>query len=277
MMKKITLTTFLVLIFACFASAQFYYKDIISNNQLLKEMALYKQNKIRSVNIKSFDDDGSESDGFICEKKLSKNYRKSELFTRTNVSSASLFISTFNTSGLLEQTYDSSVISVSVNKYAYNDQNKIISILSAVRSVDDDFVNEITEEHIYVYNEKNVPEKMVRVKNKYDSTIILFLADENNNINMEKDTKSGGKYYYYYDAKNRLTDIVHSYEYKPDLLAEYLFEYNNMNELIQMTATEEGGGDYYIWKYTYINGLRSMEKCYSKEKRLMGRIEYEYK
>jgi hypothetical protein len=46
---------------------------------------------------------------------------------------------------------------------------------------------------------------MIRVKNKYDSTTILFSADENNNISIEKDTKSGSKYYYYYDAKNRLT------------------------------------------------------------------------
>lgn len=276
-MKKITVTTVLVLVLASFASAQFYYKDIISNNQLIKEMAIYKENKIRSVIIKSFDDDGSESDGFICEKNISKNYRKTELFTRTNVSSASLFISTFNTRGLLEQTYDSSVISVSINKYSYNDQNKIISILSTVRSVDDDYVNEIVEEHIYVYNEKNIPEKMVRVKNKFDSTIILFLADENNNISMEKDTKSGSKYYYYYDPKNRLTDIVHSYEFKPDLKAEYLFEYNNLDQLSQMTSIEEGGSDYYIWKYTYNDRLRSMEKCYSKEKRLMGRIEYGYK
>lgn len=265
------------MIFACFARAQFYYKDILSNNQLLKEMALYKENKIRSVIIKSFDFDGSESDGFFCEKKLSKDYRKTELFTRTNVSSASLFISTFNKSGLLDQTYDSSVISVSVNKYSYNERNKIKSILSVIRSVDDDFVNEIAEEHIYIYNEKDIPEKMIRVKNKYDSTSILFLADESNNITMEKDTKTGSKYYYYYDDKNQLTDIVHSYEYKPALKAEYLFEYNNLGQVSQMTATEEGGSDYYVWKYTYNNGLRIKEKCFSKEKRLMGTIEYEYK
>ncbi len=44
-----------------------------------------------------------------------------------------------------------------------------------------------------------------------------------------------------------------------------------------MTTTEEGGSYYYIWKYTYDNGLRLKEKCFSKEKRLMGTIEYEYK
>ena len=276
-MKKISTTAFLVLLYACAARAQFYYKDIISNNQLLKEMAVYKENKVRSVIIKSFEDDGSESDGFFCEKNLSKDYKKVELFTRSNVSGASLFTSWFNNKGQLMRTNDSSVISVTVNNYSYDDQNRIKSIVSSVRSSDDDFVNEILEEHIYQYNENNLPEKMTRVKNKYDSTTILFLPDEKNNISIEKDTKSGSKYYYYYDEKNRITDIVHSNEFKPALLADYLFEYDNANQLTQMTTTEEGGSYYYIWRYTYNNGLRSMEKCYSKEKRLMGRIEYEYK
>ena len=276
-MKKIPATAFLVLVFACSARAQFYYKDIISNNQLLKEMALYKENKIRSVNIKSFEDDGSESDGFFCEKSISKDYKKVELFTRSNVSGASLFTSWFNSKGQLLQTNDSSAISVSVNIYSYDDQNRVKSIVSSVRSADDDFVNEILEEHLYSYNAQNLPEKMIRIKNKRDSTTILFSADEKNNIAIEKDTKNGSKYFYYYDDKNQLTDIVHANEYKQALLPDYLFEYNNANQVTQMTTTEEGGSYYYIWRYTYNNGLRTMEKCYSKEKRLMGRIEYEYK
>jgi hypothetical protein len=44
-----------------------------------------------------------------------------------------------------------------------------------------------------------------------------------------------------------------------------------------MTATEEGGSYYFIWKYTYADGLRIKESCFSKERRLMGTIEYEYK
>ncbi len=267
----------MVLCFVFTADAQFYYRDILSNDQLRKEMSLYKENKVRSVIIKSFDEDGSESEGFFCEKTISKNYKKTEFFTRSNVSGASLFISYFNENGQLIKTNDSSVISVSINIYTYDDQNRVKSILSSVRSTDDDFVNEITEEHIYVYNDQNIPEKMIRVKNKYDSSTILFLTDEKNNIGIEKNTKTGGKYFYYYDNKNRLTDIVHTNEYKQQLLPDYLFEYNSAGQLTQMTATEEGSSDYYIWKYSYANSLRTMEKCYSKEKRLMGTIEYEYK
>ena len=256
--------------------AQYYYRDIISNKQLLAEMAIYKENKIRSIKIKSFEDDGTESDGFFCEKKISKDYRKTELFTRSNISGISLFISLFNDKGQLLSTSDSSEIAVSVNKYSYDKDGRLSSILSIIKSSDDDFTNEIQEEHIYYYNSINLPEKMIRVKNKYDSITIYFGLDENNNLGIEKDSKNGFKYYYYYDNKNRITDIVHSNDATTKLLPDYLFEYNNAGQLVQMTNTEEGGSNYFVWKYSYDNGLRNREKCYSKERKLMGSIEYEY-
>ena len=39
---------------------------------------------------------------------------------------------------------------------------------------------------------------------------------------------------------------------------------------------EEGSNNYYVWKYSYSNGLRSKERIFTKERRLMGTIEYEY-
>ena len=276
-MKKIFAATFLTGLSIGAVQAQFYYRDILSNKQLLAEMALYKENKIHTIKIKSFEEDGTESDGFFCEKRLSKDYKKTEFFTNSNVSGTSLFISWFNDKGMLIQTNDSSAISVSVNTYSYDAAGRIKSILSSIKSSDDDFSNEISEEHIYVYNDKNLPEKMIRVKNKFDSTTILFGADEHNNISIEKDTKNAGKYYYYYDANNRLTDIVHYNEYKQKLLPDYLFEYNSADQMTQMTSTEEGGSDYYVWRYSYENNLRTGEKCFSKERKLMGTIEYDYK
>jgi len=276
-MKKLVAAVFLLICSSCAVQAQFYYRDILSNKELLAEMALYKQNKIHTIKIKSFEEDGSESDGFFCEKRLSRDYQKVEFFTNSNVSGTSLFTSYFDDKGKLLQTNDSSAISVSVNTYSYDAKGRIKSILSSIKSSDDDFTNEILEEHIYQYNDQNMPEKMIRIKNKVDSTTILFGLDEHNNISIEKDTKNAGKYYYYYDTRNRLTDIVHYNEYKEKLLPDYLFEYNSADQLTQMTSTEEGGSDYYVWKYSYDNGLRSREKCYSKERKLMGTIEYEYK
>ena len=188
----------------------------------------------------------------------------------------SLFISLFNDKGQLLSTSDSSEIAVSVNKYSYDKDGRLSSILSIIKSSDDDFTNVIQEEHIYYYNSINLPEKMIRVKNKYDSIAIFFALDENNNLGIEKDSKNGFKYYYYYDNKNRITDIVHSNDATTKLLPDYLFEYNNAGQLVQMTNTEEGGSNYFVWKYSYDNGLRNREKCYSKERKLMGSIDYEY-
>jgi len=276
-MKKVLLFSFLCAGFSSATFAQFYYKDILSNNELVSTMARYKENKVRTVVIKSFEDDGSPSDGFFCERRISRDYKKSELQTRSNISASSVFVSIFNNEGKLLNTTDSSEISVTKNIYSYDSKNRIRSILSSVRSQDDDFTNAILEEHIYEYNDRDQPTKMVRVKNSHDSTVILFANDDRNNVAIEKDTKNGSKYYYYYDAKNRLTDIVQANDFRTNLHPDYIFEYNSSNQISQMTATEEGGNDYYVWKYTYDNGLRIREKCFTKERKLMGSVEYEYK
>ena len=274
MIKRI-LAAALLLISTAGVHAQYYFKDIVSNTQLMADMKAYKENKVKKITLKSFEDNGSESEGFFCEKKLNRDYTKTELFTRADIAAASLFTSSFDKGGNILTTYDSSLLSVTEIKYRYNDQQKISSIFSLIRSKDD-FDNSISEEHIYTY-ENNKPVKMARVKNGRDTTDILFSLDDNGNVAIEKDTKNGTKFYYYYDAKNRLTDIVQENEYSKNLKPDYVFEYNNAGLITQMTAVEEGSKNYFVWKYSYENGMRIKERCFTDERRLMGSIEYEYK
>ncbi|MFT3981071.1 MAG: hypothetical protein QM687_11415 [Ferruginibacter sp.] len=276
-MKKIfAFSSFLCL--AASVQAQYYYKDILSNKQTKADMAAYKTNKVKTINIKSFEGDGAESEGFFAQKKFSKDYKKAELFSRSAISSPSLQTSLFNNNGDLLQSTDSSDLSVTRSYYQYTADGQVASITSVIRSSDDDFTSEITEEHLYSYSAAGLLEKMIRVKNKRDSVTILFAPDEKGNIGIEKDTKTGTKYYYYYDAKNRLTDVVQENDFKTMMRPDYIFEYNNTAGLVsQMTTSEEGVNNYYVWKYSYENGLRVREKCFSKERRLMGTIEYEYK
>ena len=276
-MIKTVFVTVLFFASATISNAQYYYKDILSNKQLISEMAQLKEQKVRTVSLKSFEDDGSPSEGFFCERKINRNYSTVETQTKSNVTGASLFTSNFNDKGYLTQTIDSSDIASLTSFYTYDNNNNITSILSIARSSDDDFKNEIKEQHIYEYNSKGLPIKMTRVKNVTDSAVIVFSPDENNNVSIEKNTKTGDTYYYYYDTKNRITDVVRLNKYNQKMLPDYIFEYNNAGLITQMTATEEGGSYYFIWRYSYENGLRTKEKCYSKEKRLMGTIEYEYK
>ncbi len=275
---KSSVLAFIGFFFLTDSFAQYYYKDIVSNKELLVEMAKYKEQKIRTVSVKSFEEDGSSSEGFFLEKKISKNYRTVETLSRSYMSSPSMLTANFNSSGLLERTSDSSDIAVRSSNYTYNDKGQLLAIFSSARSSDDDFLNEITEAHIYEYDEKGTVTKMYRIKNSVDTILILFSTDEKGNISIEKDTKSGSKYFYYYDTKNRLTDIAHANDFQQNLYPDYMFEYNAAGQITQMVNTEEGANKYYfIWKYAYSDGLRIKEKCYNKEKRLMGSVEYEYK
>ncbi len=274
-MKKFFLAGFILLSFSAL-QAQYYYKDLVSNAQVVSDMKSYKENKIKKIVLKSFEDNGSESNGFFCEKKLNKDYSKSELYTRADISAASLFTSTFDKDGKLLNTYDSSLLSVTQIIYTYNSDNLISRINSTVRSSDEDFGNEIKEDHFYKY-ENGKPSKITRVKNGRDTTDILLALDDNGNVAIEKDTKNGTKFFYYYDARNRLTDVVQANEYSQNAKPNYIFEYNNAGLITQMTAVEEGSKSYYVWKYSYDNGLRIKERCFTDERKLMGSIEYQYK
>ena len=274
-MKNFFLAGFILLSFKAL-QAQYYYKDLVSNAQVVADMKAYKENKIKKIVLKSFEDNGVESEGFFCEKKINKEYTKAALYTKAYISAASLFTSTFDTDGKLLNTYDSSLLSVTHIIYTYNSDNLISSITSAVRSSDEDFSNEIKEEHFYTYN-NGKPLKITRVKNGKDTTDILFALDENGNVAIEKDTKNGTKFFYYYDSKRRLTDIVQANEYSKNAKPDYIFEYNNAGLITQMTSLEEGSKSFYVWKYSYENGLRIKERCFTDERKLMGSIEYEYK
>jgi dipeptidyl aminopeptidase/acylaminoacyl peptidase len=134
------------------------------------------------------------------------------------------------------------------------------------------------EERRYFYDEKGKPVKMLRIRNNKDSSTVVFTADEKGNIVDENDQgKNGKRYYYYYNDKNRLTDIVKFNTLKGKLLPDFVFEYNSAGQVTKMVAVEEGfTSDYNTWKYVYNDGLRIIEKCFSKENILLGYFEYEY-
>ena len=275
-MRK-SLVLFSILFSAIAANAQYYYKDIISNKQTTADMLAYRDNKVHTVNLKSFDDDGEESEGFFCQKKISKDYRKISMFTRSNISAASEFEAEYDADGKVLNTYDSSDLSTTRIVYTYDANNRVRSVFSRIHSHDEDFENSLTEEHIYTYGEDGVPQGMLKIKNKSDTSLILFASDDKGNIVVEKDTWTAGKYYYYYDAKNRLTDIVQSTDATVKPKPNYMFEYNPAGLVTQMTSVQEGSSNYFIWKYNYDNGMRVKARCFSNERKLMGTIEYENK
>jgi hypothetical protein len=293
--KRMRYLLFIVLLsfFGQQSMAQYYYKDIVINKQLMAEMALLKEQKIHTISVTSFDREDEPSIGFFCEKKLNKNYSKFETVTKSYATPGSILTSYFNNKGQLEESIDSTEISVGYSKYNYDNNGNLISIESGSRSSDEDYSVDATETHRYFYNNQNQLQQMVKLKNNKDSVVINFILDEKGNVIEEKNTLTKQTYYYYYDSKNRLTDIVYFNNSLRKLLPVTMFEYNGLSQVTQMMAAEEGSLFYYTWKYTYENGLKLREKCYYNKKgdpliregsggyagpkNLQGIIEYEYK
>ena len=261
------------------AAGQYYYRDFISRTQAETEMKNYKEAKVKNIDVNSYEGDGNPSRGFICYKKIDRNYTGSEMFTRTNITGPSQFNSYFDKEGKLSSTYDSSLISVTNTQYFYDATGKLLKTRSRLTSRDDDFHNEIIQEHIYVYAGNNLPQKLHLVKNGRDTTTILFASDEAGNMAIEKNTKTGAKYFYIYNAKNQLTQIAQETALRRDPYPNYIFTYNNAGNISQMITTEEGGRniDYTIWRYSYEDGLKTGERLMTRERKLLGSIEYIYK
>jgi hypothetical protein len=60
-------------------------------------------------------------------------------------------------------------------------------------------------------------------------------------------------------------------------MPDYIFEYDTAGKISRMITVQPGDNDYLTWLYTYNEkGLKTEERCYSKQKRLLGRIAYEY-
>jgi hypothetical protein len=258
--------------------SQYHYLDIVSNLQLSSEMKQFKEQKIRDIQVHSFESNGNPSKGFFCKKKISKDYRKIETYTKSAISEKSILISRFNTEGQLIASNDSSAISSSSNFYQYDSKGHLTKVVNISASMDDDFTSKMNEEHLYFYDAKGRCLKMLRIKNQLDTATVLFTSDEKGNIIDENDLGKNGKhYYYYYDSKNRLTDVVKFNSLRDKLLPDLLFEYNSASQVTQMITTEEGiSNNYYIWKKIYNDGLRIIEKCFSKENELLGYFEFEY-
>src|SRR4249920_3562361 len=107
-MIRISLMILMTLAMGIAAKAQYYYDDIVNNRQVRAELALMKEKKIKGVKVISLEANGTESEGFVCQKKINRDYTEVELYTQTSESYPNTFLSYFDKEGLLKRTVDSS-------------------------------------------------------------------------------------------------------------------------------------------------------------------------
>jgi len=259
------------------ANAQYYYKDIVGSNETASMMQAYLKNKVYRVSLNSFDADGTKSDAFFVSQTFNPSNLVLQTITRSGVTEESTLTTFINEKGQVVKTIDSSnrLISTAIYKYGASGQLNYVSLSSA----DSSKSFSQFEEHYWQY-ENGRPKRMLRIKDKSDTTYIDFKLDDAGNVVEEISSRNGkasDPVYYYYDAQNRLTDIVRYNNKAKRLLPEYMFEYSPSNQVIQKITVPSNGSQYLIWRYQYDDrGLKIKEAIYNKQKQLTGKIEYLY-
>lgn len=271
-----TLFVTVILFIAHSSFAQYYYKDIIGTKESSGLIQSYMTNKVNHVVLTSYDSDNSKSDNFFVEQIFSPSSQSLKTVTRTDDGNTSILVSYIDANGNVIKTIDSSGAVVSQTTYNYNSKGQLQSLITA--SADSNSTNE-SEQHIWEY-QNNKPVRMLRIKNKLDTTFVNFKQDDKGNISEETETRRGvtsQPVYYYYNANSQLTDIVRYSNRAKRLLPEYMFEYSSTGQVIQKITVPENSTEYLIWRYQFdTRGLKIKEVIYNKQKQVTGKVEYQY-
>lgn len=260
--------------------AQHYYNDIVSIQEIGRQMKTYLDNKVRSVTAAGYDNRGAKTNDFDEWQEVRDNGHGLKITTRNGQSVTRLYYQ-FDDKNRLINVIDSSTDVQSNTTYGYDTEGRIIEVrnVMSIRDSSSDF-NE-TEVHTWRYDAAGKPVSMWRTINGSDSMEVRYTMDENGNPGDERMYKRGvetGTIYYYYDDRNRLTDIVRYNNRARRLLPDFMFEYDEKDRVIQkITTTSNLSLGYLIWRYLFNDqGLKTKEALFNKDKELTGRIEYSY-
>lgn len=274
-MKSILAAIFLLTASTTFS--QYYYQDIIGTKESTELANSYKNNKVRSVVVTSYDANNVRMENIYIRQLFSPVQLTLTTVTRSETTHPSSLVTYLDASGKIYKTIDSSALVINQTHYLYNAAGQLISI--STTSIDSAKTGAQSEEHIWHYDGGKIS-KMLRIKNKVDTTIVHFKLDGNGNVIEEQAVRKGRKaevVYYFYDDDNRLTDIVRYNNKARRLLPEYLFEYGPTGKIIQRITVPANSSNYVIWRYQYDQkGLKVKEAIYNKQKELTGKIEYQY-
>jgi YD repeat-containing protein len=276
-MKSFLLT---IVFFASLSSqAQYYYKDIIGTKESSDLIKTYLKNKVSAVVLTSYDAENVKSDNFFVQQNFSPATRILRTITGTGADNAntSTVFTYADDNGNIIKTVDSTGVVVNITTYDYDGSGN----LDMVTIGSSDTTSNESEQHIWQW-ENGKPVKMLRIKNRVDTTYVDFKLDEKGNVSEETEAHkrvSSKPYFYYYNDDNQLTDIVRYNNRAKQLLPEYMFEYSSSNQVVQKITVPTNNSDYLIWRYQYNpQGLKIKEVVYNKhdKKTPMGKIEYQY-
>lgn len=279
-MIKLPIGCVFLLVIAQAGEAQYYYKDLVVNQETTDRWKLYKENQVKAVNLVSTEADGKPTEGFLGEQTITADYSRIVTHTKSAGTTDSWIITDYTPQGHILKNTDTSDTYQNVSEYRYDAQGRISSIADTSLETDNHFRE--VEVHQWTYDQAHPdkPVSMLKIKDGTDTTYVRFVIGDKGNVTEEHARRLGEELpviYYYYDADNRLTDIVHYSVRAKRLLPMDIFEYENGRVSSSLIVPEEGSSFYQKWYYVYDDkGLKAKDFCYNKEKELLGSIEYQY-
>jgi YD repeat-containing protein len=272
-------------------NAQFYYNDILGTREISNRMKVYLVARVQSVTATGYDPMGTKSPDFNEWQDVQSNGSVLKITTRNGQSVSRTYYRFDNTTRLV-QARDSATDVESNTTYSYDANDNLVNIRTSTKDALHDF--DQTKERQWEYKEGK-PVKLLLIVNGTDSLEYIFTVDAHKNVTDEMISHRGGtlskldylydpnKIYYFYDDQNRMTDIT-KYNVKADrLLPDFMFTYDDKNQVIQRITVLSSARipDYFTWRYAYNEkGLKTKEVLYGKKKELTddlkGKIEYSY-
>lgn len=271
------------ILFTCFlfgawsASAQYYYKDVVGARESSNLIRALMKSKVSTVTLSSFDASNQQDNDFGVQQRFDPSARSLTTETRSQSSGSSHLVSYADANGNIIRTVDSSDMVVSTTEYRYDAAGQLSAVISS--SADSGHTADENEQHLWEWKDGKLV-RMLRIKNGRDTSFVNFKLDEKGNLAEETETHRGvtaQPVYYYYNDNGLITDIVRFSKRAGRLLPEYMFEYNDAGQVSQKITVPENSSNYLVWRYVYnAKGLKSRELIYNKQKKLTGKIEYQY-
>jgi hypothetical protein len=238
---------------------------------------LQKNNRVQAITINSFENNGEVSEGFRFNQQYNSSWSQLKTVAELSNSGRNVVVNYYNSQGLLYRTTDSSNGTYSVYEYIYDSLTRLIQIQNNTLAIAGK--NKSAETHNWYYDQQGIPAKMERIRDKSDTMIFILTKDSAGNIIEEQGFHkgvAGEKTFYYYDSESRLTDIARYNNRAGKLLPDYMFDYDQSGRISQMVSTQQGSNAT-TWEYQYNEqGLKTTETCYLAQKKLAGRMAYQY-
>lgn len=260
--------------------AQFYYQDIYNTLQTNQEQQLFRKAQVLSLQLTSLEPNQQVNKDFKCHQDFSDAYQQAVMETSSFETGTSWLHTRFNTNLQLVASVDSSAAGKNTTTYTYDTSGRIFKVVFKFSSHADGSAYDETETHLYRYDSLGVLQGMKRIKNGSLYSVITFSPDSKGRPAEEVEVPLIGmtsRVAYHYTDDGLLSDI---YKYNPmqkKWKPEYLFDYNQADQLNELTTVLLNVNSYLLWKYSYNQkGLKDETSCFGKNSQPQGTIKYSY-